>query len=159
LVLAGTMQQMEYDPFASPEDADRQEAGDVLAEALFALLHDDTPWEEAWSQQYWRDVLTSRRRFIQQIKAPLSRRSDATAARACAALDRALLMGHTSTSWPGALAKWVQSWERDTEAWSRWLAGLTPASSIPQVVDEFGLDLDAYLATPELVGAGLPSAG
>jgi len=159
LVLAGTMQQMEYDPFASPEDADRQEAGDVLAEALFSLLHDDTPWEEAWSQQYWRDVLTSRRRFIQRIKAALSRRSDAGAARACAALDRALLMGHTSTSWPGALAKWVQSWERDTEVWSRWLAGLTPAVSIEQAVDEFGLDLDAYVTPAELVGAGASSAG
>jgi hypothetical protein len=57
--------QLEYDPFEDPCRAARQEFGDMLAEGLYAQLHDQG--NEYASDGYWSRFLQARRIFLDGI--------------------------------------------------------------------------------------------
>lgn len=58
--------QLRYDPFKDPQRAAGQEFGDVLAEGLYALLHQGAGAAQA-TRDYWVEFLDARRRFLDAI--------------------------------------------------------------------------------------------
>jgi hypothetical protein len=58
--------QLRYDPFKDPRRAAGQEFGDVLAEGLYALLHQGAGAAQA-TQDYWVEFLDARRIFLEAI--------------------------------------------------------------------------------------------
>ena len=143
LVLAGTMLQDPYDPFALSEHAERQEIGDLLAEGLFRLPHRrrDRSVEQAQSSQYWRAVLRDRHRLIEATAARLSARPDADSevvVRATAALEVARGASRCSEL-PRALASWVREWRQDCFSWHRFLESRAERWTLSRAVESLGL--------------------
>lgn len=152
LVLAGTLTQDRFDPFAVPADAVKQEAGDLLAESLFRLIHRKQPMERALEPGYWRDMLAHRRKFIVAIK---GRVAGQDSGKICDALDKALLMQHKQAAWPTELRTWVLNWQGDLGRWKVWLGRLNPAETMAQALAN--LSLVAYRPDTKLrLGAGRP---
>jgi hypothetical protein len=58
--------QLRYDPFKDPRRAAGQEFGDVLAEGLYALLHQGAGAAQA-TQDYWAKFLAARQEFLEAI--------------------------------------------------------------------------------------------
>jgi len=128
--------QLRYDPFADPQRAIGQEFGDLLAEGLYALLHQGKDTSQA-SLDYWVSFLNARRGFLDAIiercdKAPERLRQkifDAvTAARKCSAQIR-----------PEHCADYVTLWLQDRRCWQQRLAELGFASSVDVALKELEL--------------------
>jgi hypothetical protein len=152
VALAGTLAQTPFDPFAHHADAVRQEAGDVLAEGLFRLLHRDRSAGAllpARKEKYWRSVLAKRQELIALTKTALvlkgeTARPESEMARmierACAALDDALAADHTKQDRARLLSEWVETWESDRRRWRRYLEGITAQSTVPATLSSLGLE-------------------
>ena len=73
--------QLEYDPFASPDRARREEFGDLLAEGLYALIGEvdpSVPFDEqlrAADEAYWSRFIDARHNVITGDHDPAQRRS------------------------------------------------------------------------------------
>jgi hypothetical protein len=73
----GSARQAEYDPFASPCRARREEFGDLLAEGLYALIgeqHPSVSFEEQLccaTESYWLRFIDARREVIRETKTEL----------------------------------------------------------------------------------------
>jgi hypothetical protein len=64
LGLAGAARQLPFDPFDDPQRAYREEFGDVLAEGLYALIHQRRSVLVGCLPSYWDDVIDERRRML-----------------------------------------------------------------------------------------------
>jgi hypothetical protein len=64
LGLAGAARQIRFDPFDDPQRAHREEFGDVLAEGLYALIHQRRSVLVGCLPAYWKDVIEERRRML-----------------------------------------------------------------------------------------------
>jgi hypothetical protein len=70
----GNARQTQYDPFANPDRARREEFGDLLAEGLYALFGEQdpsTPFHEqldAATRTYWLRFIDARREVISEAK-------------------------------------------------------------------------------------------
>ncbi len=65
--LAGNVTQVGYDPFHDPHRARQEEFGDVLAEGLYALIHDRRSVLVGCLPSYWVGVLAERRDLLAGI--------------------------------------------------------------------------------------------
>ncbi len=78
----GTARQAEYDPFASPERARREEFGDLLAEGLFALFGEARPGMSLDEQLrgatrgYWDRFIEARQDVLTETRTVLGRLAD-----------------------------------------------------------------------------------
>ena len=126
--------QLRYDPFADPTRATGQEFGDVLAEGLYALLHQGRGSDSA-TREYWQDFLEARREFLAAIidradAAPAHVRDEIVAAVQAAqkcSLDMA----------PDKCARYVEEWRRDVKRWQKAFSavpgGLTVSEALRQL--------------------------
>ncbi|MEV4538249.1 hypothetical protein AB0J82_31160 [Asanoa sp. NPDC049518] len=132
----GTATQYDYDPYANPERARREEFGDVLAEGLFALLDQGGRMHDA-DRAYWKDFLAARRRLINGLlgdaRGSDRRDRDRIVASLTAALGRSLLIA------PELCVAFLAAWEDDKNGWSeRWRAVDGPISA-EEAIGRFGL--------------------
>jgi hypothetical protein len=119
--------QLEYDPFADPQRAARQEFGDVIAEGLYSLLHGGRGWQSA-TREYWHEFLGDRKRILLEITSRLHfapKEMQGEMARAIEAASKTLKAIH-----PGMCAKYVETWREDLERWSKRLEGLERTGSV-----------------------------
>ncbi len=65
-VSIGHVNQVDYDPFDSPDRARNQEFGDVLAEGIYWLLDQDQSIGDA-DLRHWADFLHKRKLFIEMV--------------------------------------------------------------------------------------------
>jgi hypothetical protein len=70
VVSVGNVRQEDYQPYADPERAAREEFGDLLAEGLYALF-DSSEGVDAATTQYWAHFIGERERFIDGIQTRL----------------------------------------------------------------------------------------
>lgn len=145
VALAGELQQLPQDPFGSPETAAAQEFGDVLAEGLARVLHLKLSRQGAASAGYWRDVLSMRGRFIDEIitRALTQRHTRADE------ITKSLTRAHEVLAdiEPEHLADYVRAWRSDLSGWHRRQGTLPAASTMSEA-----------LATLELTDHVLPTA-
>jgi len=128
--------QLRYDPFKDPQRAAGQEFGDLVAEGLYALLHQGA---DAWqaTPDYWVDFLAARRRFLGAIIARCGEAQEhlrqkifdaVTTAQECSAQIR-----------PEQCARYVELWRQDRERWQQRLKEIPHISSIKGALDQLGL--------------------
>lgn len=132
--------QLHYDPFADPERAQGQEFGDVLAEGLYAQLHQAGQPASADSA-YWAEFLEARGRFLADIvsrsdAAPAPVRSKLLAA--VEAAQKCLLDID-----PENCVQYIKTWRDDITEWQSRLQALP-----------VGLTASAALAELDLRSAG-----
>jgi hypothetical protein len=122
----GEAGQDEYDPYADPERAAREEFGDLLAEGLYALFSDKPGWdlqdqlEVAASDKHWRLFIEDRHEMISETTRRLSAVQDRTGAdpsMAHQSLRRATEQLDLAT--PELCVDFIRSWQVDHESWQK----------------------------------------
>ena len=139
LALAGTLRQAAYDPFADPAAAQLQEAGDVLGEGLFRLLHERRSLDEAMTPPYWTGVLDDRRALITAISRTVSALARPGDGPVLESLRNAYAMHRRSPRLADELAAWVGAWQQDRVRWAQWLHSLPSGTTVDQALDHIGL--------------------
>ena len=129
--------QLRYSPFANPQRAAWQEFGDVLAEGLYALLHQGLEVQDATSD-YWTCFLEARRDFLETIitrsqSAPTEMRDDML----LAAVQQALKCSLTIK--PDVCERYVRLWRQDLADWKRRVAEIPVMSSVEEALQNMGL--------------------
>jgi hypothetical protein len=138
--VAGSVGQLQFNPYAFPDRAQREEFGDLLAEGLFDLLHAGITDPLVADESYWADVIEARARMIRSVRArlhastgprasatPAQRRRIAQASRSLAAAagvhaERAQLAE--------SLASYVRAWRADLSRWHEWFAALDQVDDV-----------------------------
>ena len=128
--------QLPYDPFDDLRRAAGQEFGDVLAEGLYALLHNHRNAAYA-TREYWADFLEARRGFLDAITArgdkarPEVRQkmlASVAAARECSMQIEPALCEH-----------YVKLWRNDLVFWEQTLKETPRLSSVTEALSQLGL--------------------
>jgi hypothetical protein len=128
--------QLRYDPFAKPQRAAWQEFGDVLAEGLYGLLHEQIVAAHA-TRDYWAHFLQARRSFLEAIidrsdSAPTEIRS-----KMLASVESALKCSIEIQ--PEVCEHYIRLWQGDLRHWKQTLRELPKASSLSAALGELGL--------------------
>lgn len=152
--------QLRFDPFADPKRAARQEFGDLLAEGLFAMLHDPAGNLDPGGD-YWRYFLDARRDFLDAIIGRLGSSPHHLTpdmhVKVFAAVDKARRTLAAIT--PESCEDYIKLWRADIAAWEERLGALPSLPSIKDALRK--LDLVArdgdHPAWPSLVHAGAPA--
>jgi hypothetical protein len=146
---AGTVGQLQFNPFGFPERAQEEEFGDLLAEGVFQFLHE--PAQDlalAMGESFWREVVDVRRREIKrtlvllnarsgprQTATPVQRRLIAQACRSLAAAANEHLV-HDLAPY---LASYVRAWRSDVQVWNDWFDKLELVEDLVQALDRLGI--------------------
>ncbi|MFI5064498.1 MAG: hypothetical protein ACHP9Z_11045 [Streptosporangiales bacterium] len=126
--------QLRYDPFADPTRATGQEFGDVLAEGLYALLHQGRGSDSA-TREYWQEFLEARREFL----AAIIDRADAAPPHVRDEIVAAVQAAHKCSldMAPDKCARYVEEWRRDVKRWQKAFSavprGLTVSEALRQL--------------------------
>jgi hypothetical protein len=125
-----------YDPFEDPQQATRQEFGDVIAEGLYSLLHTGCGWQDA-TRDYWHQFLVNRKRTLDEITsrlllAPKEVRDEM--ARAIEAAWKTQKAIH-----PAMCVAYIETWRKDLRRWERRLMDLESAASIEDALYRLNL--------------------
>jgi hypothetical protein len=140
--------QAEYDPFANPERACREEFGDLLAEGLYALMGENGPslhFDEhlrGATLTYWSRFIDARYEAITEAKKRLSRFMDpntrngylSSALDSLAAAERQLDMIK-----PDLCVNFFEAWRQDLNDWQRFSNGVNNVGSTREAMDFLGL--------------------
>ncbi|HYA51305.1 MAG TPA: hypothetical protein VEG33_09060 [Streptosporangiaceae bacterium] len=137
--------QLHYDPFDDPRRAAGQEFGDVLAEGLYALLHNNRNAGYA-TRDYWIDFLSARRKFLDAITVRAGKArpevrqkmlASVAAARECSAQIEPSLCEH-----------YVRLWRKDLAYWEQVLKETPRLSSVTEALGQLGLMPTAAMLNP-----------
>ena len=127
LATSGSLaEQLAYDPFADPQRAASQEFGDVIAEGLYALLHDGRGTEAA-DEEYWGQFIESRNAVLDDVIRCLPAARPELRGEISKAIGAAQQVLWAVT--PTMCAEYVAAWRRDLGRWGKLLANLRVASS------------------------------
>jgi hypothetical protein len=129
-------EQLPYDPFADPQRAASQEFGDVIAEGLYALLHDGRGVDAA-DEEYWKRFRESRNRVLDDVTKLLPELRPELRGEISRAIGAAQQVLWRIT--PTMCVDYVAAWQRDRGRWGKLLANLSPASSIGDALARMGL--------------------
>jgi hypothetical protein len=144
LPLVGHATQAEYDPFATPERARREEFGDLLAEGLYALMgevHPNVPFSEQLrgaTRPYWSRFIEARHEVIADAQTALRRHIDwdADNDRTCSALESlAAAESQLDTITPDLCLSFLDAWRDDLEDWQRFSSGVNNVGGTRQAMD------------------------
>ncbi len=128
--------QLPYDPFADPQRAARQEFGDVIAEGLYALLHNRLGVEAA-DEEYWKRFLEQRYKVLDDIIRRLPALPWERRMKIREAIGTAKLVLRDITA--DVCWEYVAAWQRDLVQWEKLLANLSRASSLHDALAMMGL--------------------
>jgi hypothetical protein len=141
----GQATQLEYNPYASPDRARREEFGDLLAEGLFALMGDADPSVRfgellrAANEAYWSRFIEARRNVITKtmtlLRVAAERNGDhghlSSAVVSLAAAQHHL--DHMITA--DDCVSFVDAWQYDLEEWQRFASGVNNVESTRDAMD------------------------
>jgi hypothetical protein len=129
-------EQLPYDPFADPQRAASQEFGDVIAEGLYALLHDSLGVDAA-DAEYWKRFLKYRNRVLDDVTKGLPDLRPELRGEISRAIGSAQQVLWRIT--PKMCVDYVAAWQRDLGRWGKLLANLPGASSVEDALGRMGL--------------------
>jgi hypothetical protein len=142
----GSSKQVEYDPYANPQRAVKEEFGDLLAEGLYARLDDAQLDILGVDVAYWSDFIESRRAFLGQVADSLTARlkdrlnSDEERKVQAAQIsirEARLQLGRIK---PELCQKFIDLWQADLAEWRQFLTTLSHYESVEGALDHFHLD-------------------
>lgn len=128
--------QLRYDPFADPTRAAGQEFGDVLAEGLYALLHQGRGSDSA-TREYWHEFLEARREFL----AAIIDRADAAPMHVRDKIVAAVQAAHKCSLniAPDKYARYVGEWRRDVKQWQEAFSAVPRGLTVSEALRRLGL--------------------
>ncbi len=128
--------QLRFDPFANPQRAARQEFGDVLAEGLYALLHQGIGAENA-TREYWDDFLVAREKFLINVIDRAGVVPPEVRVKMIGAVDIARkCLGDIS---PSMCERFVEAWQNDLRVWAKQMEAVSRRSSTAAALRAVGL--------------------
>jgi hypothetical protein len=136
--------QAEYDPFASPDRARREEFGDLLAEGLYALIGGadaSVPFDEqirAAMPPYWARFIDARRQVLTETNNLLWNLLDRDPYNGCVLSALASLAGaedQLNVITPNLCADFVEAWRDDLDEWQRFSNGVNDVGSTRAAMD------------------------
>jgi hypothetical protein len=139
---AGESKQVAYDPFASPQRAEAEEFGDVLAEGLIGLLHAGGSF--AAGVDHWADVLQQRKELIADVEGRLDRLCADSARKVLDSLRAAERRLAAIEGYD--LVSYVRYWRADLDTWRRRLRRLPRHRPLPEALSLLGLRQHAVLS-------------
>jgi hypothetical protein len=140
----GHARQAEYDPFASPNRACREEFGDLLAEGLYALISgadSSIPFDEQLrgaTASYWSRFIAARREVLAETTTLLWRvlEEDSGQGRVPSALaSLAAAENQLDMIRPDLCAEFIDAWREDVKDWQMFSNGVNNVSSIREAMD------------------------
>jgi hypothetical protein len=146
----GDVRQLRFDPFGLPERAKDEEFGDILAEGVFHLLHEEATIGVAEHSAYWGDVVEIRRAVISEVSRSLRARllhppgiftgrgARSVTERALVSLDVAAAV-HSREDLPKHLASFVRAWRADLRRWHAWYGGLPRVDDVEDALRFLGM--------------------
>ncbi|MEU8225929.1 hypothetical protein [Kribbella sp. NPDC048915] len=128
----GEVRQLEYDPFADPDRAAREEFGDLLAEGLFAAfeVQPDATFEDqlriAMQTSYWDYFKTVRLTTITDTLADVRAAKSSFDVTEYHRIENSL---ETALKWalsisPELCVEFIKCWQEDEELWQKMLSNL-----------------------------------
>ena len=141
----GQATQLEYNPYASPDRARREEFGDLLAEGLFALMGEVDPSVRfgeqlrAANEAYWSRFIEARHNVITETMALLSvavERSGDDGRLSSALVSLAAAQHHLDHMITADdCVSFVDAWQDDLEDWQRFSSGVNNVGSTRDAMD------------------------
>jgi hypothetical protein len=146
----GESRQREYNPFADPQRAVKEEFGDLLAEGLYALLDAqlDVPSIDI---AYWGAFIESRKAFLGQVADLLTARLEDNLDRVVEQRVRAAQVSirearlQLDSIYPELCQKFIDLWQGDLVEWRSYLTKLPHFESVKDAMDHLRLD---YAVSP-----------
>jgi hypothetical protein len=140
----GTSKQNEYDPYADPERAVKEEFGDLLAEGLYWRLDKglDILGVDA---DFWEEFKESRGIFLKRVAGSLAghpqRKLDSDTGREVRAAQVSISAAQRQLERikPEICQRFIDLWQADLVEWHKHVSDLPPADSIANAIDYLGL--------------------
>ncbi len=162
----GDVRQDEYDPYADPARASREEFGDLLAEGLYALfetkpgLDFSEQLSAASRSRYWQIFREARQSMISDTAASLERERSSARIAAPGTLDDALKSlqfanDQLEAITPEMCVDFIESWREDHRHWQHVMRSADAHVSEGEALDELGL----YSSISCGYGTSRPSLG
>jgi hypothetical protein len=123
VAVAGTLSQLEYQPFAHSRRAASEEFGDVIAEGLYRLIHEGADVTDA-TYAYWQSALERRFQLIDHIAARLLLQDEDAPVIGSALMSLAAARKRLSAISALACVSFIRAWRTDLDAWRHRLHGL-----------------------------------
>jgi hypothetical protein len=136
VTLAGSLSQLEYQPFAHSSRAASEEFGDLIAEGLYRLIHEGADVSDA-THAYWLSVLDRRFQLIDYIAARLLTMDGPAAGSALMSLAAA--RKRLAAISPLACASFIHAWQTDIGTWRHALRGLPVLGDMTDAAKFIGL--------------------
>jgi hypothetical protein len=140
----GNARQAEYDPFASPERARREEFGDLLAEGLYALFGEESSgvsFDEQLrgaTRTYWTRFIDARHDVITETTAALCDFIDRDSNGGfvgSALVSLAAAETQLETITPDLCVAFLEAWRDDLKEWQRFSNGVNNVGSTAEAMD------------------------
>ena len=140
----GRARQVEYDHFASPDRARREEFGDLLAEGLYALIGEEDPSVpfdhqlRAATAAYWARFIEARRDVLSETVTQLDRfldRDPNNAEVASALNSLAAATSQLDTITADLCVNFMHAWRDDLDDWQRFSTGISNVGSTFEAMD------------------------
>jgi hypothetical protein len=135
--------QLVYYPFANARRAAWQEFGDVLAEGLYALLHQGLGVEQA-TREYWTRFLEARRIFLEGVMTRMDQAAPDFQEEMALSVQSALKC--LLTIKPDLCERYVTAWRQDLRDWKQRAAAIT-AMSVDEALRNLRLSDVSYVGS------------
>lgn len=134
VAVTGSMQQRQYDPFADPIRARREEFGDCMAEGIYRLLDQQLPLDNV-TIEYWRWFIKKRKKFIGRLLART--RSRARSIENWSSYVASLEAAHDVVKDidPRLCAEYFERWHTDLLIWRRFLSWVRTNIGVDEALD------------------------
>jgi hypothetical protein len=140
----GTSRQIEYQPYADPERAVKEEFGDLLAEGLYWCLEEGLDIASV-DAAFWEEFIKSRGVFLDRVAVSLAqhpqRELDDKTGRDVRAAQVSIgaAQGQLERIGPGLCQRFIDLWQADLVEWRKHVSQLPRADSIEGALDYLGL--------------------
>jgi hypothetical protein len=118
--------QLVYDPYGQPQRARWQEFGDLLAEGLYGLLHEDSRLAHP-TEEYWRQFIGARRSFLEAVLRRATRDRQVSD-RLVSSVEGAQKILALIT--PAMCVRYLRLWEQDLISWQELLGTIVETDSL-----------------------------
>jgi hypothetical protein len=144
----GNARQAEYDPFASPDRARREEFGDLLAEGLYALFGEENPSVPFGEQldgatmAYWSRFIDARREVLAETMSQLHGflERDADNGHVSSALESlSAAESQLGTITASLCVDFLEAWRDDLDKWQKFSTGVNNVGGTREAMDSLQL--------------------
>lgn len=132
----GDVRQLSFNPFADPERAACEEFGDILAEGLFALLHEGDGLSKA-TRQFWQTFVDDREGLVLSLQEQLLSRETHESLQAYQSLQRSHEQLQLVS--PSDCLDFIDAWNRDKAHFENLSNRMHPMGTLPAAMDELGI--------------------